>query len=408
MKPLVVVMIDGLGAEEFANNRHRLPNLHLLADNGCLIQTLEAQRCATSMPGRVSTLTGVSSETHGIYGNVIWDGDCFRNTNHLDVRVDALDAHANGFGRTVANMGFGMVGPENCIAFHPPYWGVDMRHNTAQYGAADAVWTGLFEATVTANRMRELTDVDLSHVLPVRRNSRAAEDLTTYQRCDEQLMCLVAALVNGKSAPDLVLAEIAAPDYFLHRFGVGSPEATRAICDADALIGEFIRPSKARKNDFNLAVVTDHGFSNISESIHPDVILPGASFACEGGTLHLRTESDRHCDEAAVALAVHGVERIDSGYLPPDQRGMIASFAAPHDCDFYSDWDKTGLPRSPSKYCANHGFRAGHSGDQRFAIFFGPDIGPATIEHAGADVIAPTLAALLEIPTASFPMRSIL
>lgn len=400
-------MIDGLGAEEFANKRHHLPNLDFLARNGCLIQTLEAQRCATSMPGRVSAVTGVPAETHGVYGNVIWDGERFRNTNHLDIRVDALDAYTHRQGLTVANMGFGMVGPKNCLAFHPPYWGVDMRHDTAECATADAVWTRLSGEAVSADRMVELTGADLPEILPMNCDSNAADDLRTYQQYDETLIRCSVSLANGKSAPNLVLTEIAAPDYFFHRYGVGSPEATRAIRHADNLIGDLSRPLKTRRTDVNIAVVTDHGFSNIKESIHPDVIFPGELFSCEGGVVHVRFESESHLNELAGALAVHDVERIDNGYLPPEQRGVIASFAAPDGCDLNVDWDNTGLPRSPSKYCANHGFRPGHRGDQRFAIFFGPDIEPATIEHARAEEIAPTLASLLELPTTPFPMRPV-
>ena len=53
--------------------------------------------------------------------------------------------------------------------------------------------------------------------------------------------------------------------------------------------------------------------------------------------------------------------------------------------------EPTGQPQT----ICSHGFRPGTSGDDRFCVFWGPDVKQGSTTHADAIQIAPTLASLL-------------
>ncbi len=401
MNGLIVILIDGLGGNFFAANRQLLPNLDALASAGCYVRRLQAETCATSMPGRASTITGVPAALHGIYGNVIWDGKRFRSANPSDVRVDSLAKRAKESGLDVACLGFGMIRPEDCDLFHAPFWAYENIESSPAPDALD-VWQELIDCNIGHDR---LFDNEKVNPLPQR---GVNNKLNWGQQCDAKFAEWADLLAGLSDSPDLVFIELASPDYFFHKFGTESEYALHACIEADAQIGDLVSGlnKSASPRRFNIAVVSDHGFSEIKKSIHPDIALHGETYSCEGGILHLHYESAAHLDSVTKRLARHGAKMLDNQYLPADQRAEVAAFLAPPDTDFTLDFLKSGKYSGPSKYSANHGFAAGHSNDERVAIFSGPDVARVTLDWRPSNCIAPTLAKLLQLPTTVYPTLS--
>ena len=381
MRPLIVLMLDGVGADQVRDYKDCMPHLREFCEVGLFVERLAPERCATSMPGRASTLTGAASAVHGVYGNVIWDGAQFRPANHADLRVPSLARLAKNEEKTVACVGFGMVDPDDCDYFEAPFWSAEMLCGDGQ---ADHHWTKVM-------RHRNAGASLLS-----RNNLSSDALLENGQQWDDYF----ARRTTQVGQFDLLLVEFASPDYFLHRYGTQSEETRRALQRVDTQIGELLAGSE----DANVVVVSDHGFTDISETLHPDVLLGDRVISCEGGILfvHAATDDDRKI------LRDAGASQIDNEFLPADQRHQISAFRAPDGCDFYVDYSAAGQTRGASKYRANHGFAAGHRPDDRFAVAMGPDIARKMVNHAPAEDIAPTLARLLELSVDDFVGNSLL
>ncbi len=107
MTQLLLLLIDGIGADCFQRCLPRCPHLARLSAEGHLVKRLAPETCATSLPGRTSIITGVPAREHGIYGNQIWDSSTasFRYARPDDIRVPTLAIQARSKHKSVACMG---------------------------------------------------------------------------------------------------------------------------------------------------------------------------------------------------------------------------------------------------------------------------------------------------------------
>ena len=422
MNPVILIMIDGLGADHFSRYQRQLPQLTTLAARGTLIERLSPERSATSLPGRTSIVTGVPSEQHGIYGNVIWDGKQFRHANSRDVKARTIAEQANQNGLSVANIGFGMVGSEQCQFYYPPIWAHEMLQSSdhGTYDDSNQVWqTEMAQAQQTA-WVEALKHSGCSSILASRNYETQAEYLLSGQLNDQIMIDWCAALVTQQPSPnlespngikpDLILTEISMPDYFLHRYGCDSDLVQHSIKIADSQVGRLLDHLQlsGTLDKTNIIVTSDHGFSNVQQTIHPDVILPQAKTSCEGGILYVHYESKEQWVEFSTALAEYQVLPLENHYLPANQREQVAAFLAPEDTDFHFDKYQTGQPVGDAHYQANHGFKPDHKADERFLVMAGPDIPIGEQSFAKAEQIAPTMAKLLNLPINGYPLAPLI
>jgi predicted AlkP superfamily pyrophosphatase or phosphodiesterase len=412
MNPLILIMIDGLGADHFSHYRHQLPQLDALAKQGTLIERLSPERSATSLPGRASIVTGVPSEQHGIYGNTIWDGGQFRYANSSDVKARTIVEQANQNGLSVANIGYGMVGPEHCQHYHPPIWAHEMLQasDNGAYDDSNHVWNTEIALAENASWIDGLQHEGCCLELAGREYETQAEYLMSGQLNDQIIVDWCAALAAQQKSPDLILTEISMPDYFLHKYGCDSDLVQHSIKIADSQVGRLLDQLRlaGALDKTNIIVTSDHGFSDVKQTIHPDVILPQANMSCEGGILYVHFESKDQLSDISSALAKHQVLPLDNQFLPADQRQEVAAFLAPENTDFHFDKCKTGRPVGGPHYRANHGFKPGHKADERFLVMAGPDIPVSIQPFAKAEQIAPTMAKLLSLPVNSYPRVSLI
>jgi len=74
MSKLIMIMVDGISALHFAQQRRMLPNLDLLAQQGLQVsQGISPEMAGVSMPGRTSIICGTPPAEHGIYANQIFE-----------------------------------------------------------------------------------------------------------------------------------------------------------------------------------------------------------------------------------------------------------------------------------------------------------------------------------------------
>ncbi len=204
--------------------------------------------------------------------------------------------------------------------------------------------------------------------------------------------------------PDLIFAELAMPDYLLHDFGEDSPQMQWNLLWIDAQIGLLLGWLAMAGQDWNLVLVSDHGHSPVTKAIHPEKILPKQTpHTCEGAILHIALENHSDRERYQSLLAPHGI--IDAGkrHLPEDHSNEVMAFLAPDEYIFETATDSsTTEPVGISHYQSSHGFRFGYPDDERFALFHGSDIAAGSTHFATAGQLAPTVAELANLGTATY------
>ena len=404
---LILILVDGIGADFFAQQCPLLPHMNNLANTGLLINRLAPETCANSLPGRASILTGQSAQIHGIYGNIIWDGHSFRYASPYDVNSTAITRMAQAHSLNVACIGYGMARREDCSLFHPPFWVRDymidaLRQSPEHYG-----WQRTLEGEpdfLVGNSCVKSVQSRLIH-----QNAGSSGYEWSGQINDQILMDRIASLATVGETPDFILGEIAMPDYFFHKYGCNSEHGLWAAITADAMIGRLIAQLDAsgQREQWNIAIMSDHGHMDVDQTLHPEYILPtGMPHACESSVLHVALKSEKETREVTARLAEWDVEPLDGSHLP-ESNPLIHAFLASNDRVFEKDTENTQQPDGVSHYISSHGFRFGHKADERFAIFAGPNIPNTTESFATAGQVTPTLARILKLPLNPFPASSL-
>lgn len=407
---LLIIMIDGVSADYFASQRGRLPHLDALAARGLVVDNLHAEVLGTSLPGRVSMMTGVTADVSGIYGNMIWDGEQFRYANPDDVRVPTIPGRAKAAGLDVAVLGFGMIRPEDATFFKAPWWvsAFVQRARDVQPRPADMAWLRAYHhrngddrferACQQAGFPSEWPDMDA-----------ASNGHLLGMIADLHALNWAGILAASHDAPDLIVTEYLTPDSVQHHTGYNSPLSHLAIAQADQLVGTVVeRLRRAGVADqWNIAIMSDHGHSAVETAIHPQVIIPGTVMQGEGSILNVVPRDAAHLDEITQALAVYGVTPFHTDYVPADFRPQMASFLAPSGAAFELDTPGVTEPTAKPALPSSHGLRPGLPGDDRFCVIVGPDVPPGTLHEAAATQVAPTFARLLGLPLEDYPAAPI-
>jgi predicted AlkP superfamily pyrophosphatase or phosphodiesterase len=281
MNKLILIMIDGISAEIFAQRKSWMPNMHALADQGMQIQALAPEVCGTSFPGRASMIVGRPAAEHGIYGNKIWDESAsdgngegeFRWSNPYDILTPTIASFAKAAGRDVANVGFGMVRPEDCNVYCSPWWVDDVlnRARNDEPHPTDARWTMQGIQLDPNTRIAALADagIEINIVNP---SSDKAAKLSLAMLADQKLIEIAAGLASSEQAPDLIMLEIAITDYYLHSYGSDHPLTEWSLRTADAQVGLLMDRLRqaGTLDDYNFAIMSDHGHGPMRDAIYCD------------------------------------------------------------------------------------------------------------------------------------------
>ncbi len=404
MNKLILIMIDGISSDKFHTMRHQLPHLDQLAKQGTYVRELTPEVCGTSFPGRTSMIVGRPSREHGVYGNKIWDGEVFRWSNAYDVRTETIASLTKDAGGDVVNMGFGMVRPEDCSAYVSPWWVDDVLSQDVNGNPHPA------------NDNWQMPNRDLDPHKRFAAIGRSADEIMNPIKTDRdqtlalgvladyQLMELAAQVINSDKSPDLIMMEVAITDYFLHMYGTEHPITEMSLRTADAQVGTLIEQLRnaGTLDQYNFAIMSDHGHHLMEDSIHCDLLLPeGCRWSSEGSMLFVAPRSDEEAAQVTESLLSLGMEVWQDPLVPEDVEDKLLTFSCPAGqyISFEKDLKGTGKITGTSKYMSNHGMRPGTKEDYRFCIFSGPNVPKQQVDFAQAVQVAPTIAAIMGVDT---------
>lgn len=411
MSKLILIMIDGISADYFATCRKRMPHLSALADKGFLIKNLHADMPATSLTGRTTMITGVTADVHGVWGNIIWDGEAFRYANPDDVRVPTLPKQAKYAGLDVACLGYGMVRPEDASVFHHAWWANEMlqRARDLEPIQADESWLRTSRFKDPTGRIAALAERGYPDSVPDAYAGDEMHYIASEFAGDQIMMQWISGIATSNKAPDFILSEILTPDSIQHYGGYKSHFGHWSISYADALIGTLVEElwNGGRLDDYTLAIMSDHGHGAVHSMFHMDIILPNITLSSEGATLHVLLEEGITQEQISQQLAEYGIEQIASNHVPKEHQAKVLTFVAPEGYYFGKAPEGVTEATGLAPYTSMHGFKPGNPADDRFAIFHGNHVPRGQLDEADAVQIAPTLAKILGLSLEPYPAKPI-
>ncbi|TIV77613.1 MAG: alkaline phosphatase family protein, partial [Mesorhizobium sp.] len=391
---------------------HRLPNMRQLAERGLRVRRLKSTVPATSVPGRATMLTGVGPAVHGIYGNHIFRGDAFVAPLAGDLLVPTIATHARQAGLDVAAIGHALVDPADTSVYVSPWWlrGFMTGHRFSKMVTSEA----LAASRAIHDPEDRLAQAGLTDMEAFRNAADGgAPHLISGLALDQFLNRAVIALLGSDRPPDLLLTEIEMPDAFQHYLGYDSPAGIWSVEFADMLLGNLLAVLErtGRRDDYVVAVASDHGHGPVDTAIYPEAIIPEMLWMTEGASLYIFLENADDLETATERLAPFGVELWNNKHVPEAMRGKVAMFVAPPRHSFEErPSDATGplVATGRPRLISTHGFRPGSPEDDRMFILSGGGIAPQIVEEADADQFAPTLARVLGLALEPYAGRTLI
>jgi predicted AlkP superfamily pyrophosphatase or phosphodiesterase len=412
---VVVISIDGLMPRTYREPDWNAPHLKALASAGAFADGVVGVFPTVTYPSHTTLITGVNPAVHGIYTNRIVNPLASAEEDWYwfarEIRARTLPSAARGAGLSTAAIGWPASVGLNTTVLMPELW-------DAAYSEQSRLLRALGRPTTLLDRV-EAAD---GHPLPrpmsdAARTEVAAWAIRTYQ-------------------PALLLLHLEDTDAIQHAFGPDSPQARRAIATADREVGlllEAIDESDLR-NDTDVVVESDHGFTTISSEVHLNAAFAQRGwlrthstgrivdwdvyFQSSGGSgfVYFNHDYGNERRQAVGALLgtlaadpAMGIDRVlgraDIQSLGGDPH---AAFAIEMKPGFYSEEDTRQLIGTATMR-GGHGYAPSNPQSQAALIMAGPDVTPSgSLGLVKMTAIAPTIARWLHVtlsPEADGPLH---
>lgn len=408
VRKVFLIMIDGVSADYFAEQGHTMPVTRGLAEQGLLVQRMRPECCGNSMPGRASIITGNPSRDHGVYGNMVLADNDFRYADPYDIRVPTLASRAHATGKDVASIGYGLVRPEDCSLYSPPWWARDYicRARDGQKIPMPEGWRRANRTVDDGRLQRVMQNTALCEALPFDNDLSHESGYLQGTWADQVMLSWATELACLDDNPDLIMVEINQPDEAQHKAGYNSDKARLSIATADALVGATMaRLAMAGKlEEYAFVVTSDHGHDVIEEAIYPSCLRDTSRVALsEGSMLLVADHSEQELVAIAKELAPFGVERFDNDFLPDDARARIAVFVAPKGKAFENPPAGCEALSGAPKYVSSHGLWPGNPAEDRFCVVSHPSLSAARVADSPAESLAPSVLKLLGVDADDLP-----
>ncbi len=412
---VVMISIDGLMPSTYTQpGPSRIPTLRRLAREGASAEGVIGVLPTVTYPSHTTLITGVLPAVHGIPNNLILDtkgiasGEWYRYAR--DIQAPTLPGAVRARGLTAAAVSW------------PVSVGMDVDYLVPEYG-----W---HRDPKMLHLMREISRP--SHLLDAFEIAQGQPLGWPFSDAERTAM---AIWMLKTYRPALTLLHIFETDSAQHEHGPGSPEALKAIEDADANVQKVLDAIAAAgiADRTDVVIVSDHGFLPIAQQLQLnyafkqekllDVDAEGrvtrwdAYFYPAGGSGFVLLRDPKNAalrDRVGALLAklaadpANGIERI-LGRDALDALGAEprASFAVDMKSGFYSGVGHTALLAKTSSK-GGHGFGPDRRELHASLIMHGPDVPKGVaLGVVRMTQIAPTIASWFDVglsPKADTPL----
>ena len=263
VKHVVLISVDGLAASYFDDPKAELPTLRMLAKQGSRAEGMITTFPSVTWPSHTSLITGTQAAKHGVIGNSVFDRRAGRELVYIGdpelEKADAIKVPTLYDVAHAAKLKCGSVIWPCCNGAKSLDWVIPDSNKQPIH---DKYTTPGFVAELKAE------GIDISELGKWgwdKKHSAARDDLYTR----------VALHLLEKRNANLILLHLITPDGVEHAYGPHTPEAYKAVAEADANVKRvwdaLQRPPFAGKSA--LFVTSDHGFAAIEKLIRPNVEL---------------------------------------------------------------------------------------------------------------------------------------
>ncbi len=263
MTKIVVAVFDGLQPSQI--NRLDTPNLFKLSEKGSFFENHHPVFPSVTRVNAASMVTGVNPGTHWLAGNTFVARD-YDNSNVIPALNDQLSK--------IRKSGLDVLGvptlQEIISSKNMSYIaiGVGTSGNAYVHNPLADIYGGAtvhpeFSIPFSVNGELE----DLFGPWP----GEQLPNTPRYQKAVDIFTQYVLERMN----PEVGLIWSSEPDKSQHSYGVGSDSAKLALQEADFEFGKVIKylNNSSKHQDFDLIILSDHGYSTISEVVDVEVLL---------------------------------------------------------------------------------------------------------------------------------------
>lgn len=274
MASIVIFVFDGLQPAQV--NSRLMPNLSVFADKGVIFANHHSVFPTVTRVNVSSLVTGFNPGGHGLAGNTLMIRD-FEPDHAISAMEPQLAQVAEATGRVLLEPTIGEI----------------LSTHGQEYVAISVGTSGnAYLQNPTADRSGGAT-IHPTFALP----TGLHEYLT--QRFDQwpeeshpntprlaHAMRILTEYVLPERVPSVCLIWSSEPDKSQHYAGVGSSLSDTAIQEADAQFGSLLRwlRGTGRHEETDIIVVSDHGYSTISDTVDVEGLMGEAGFPPGGET----------------------------------------------------------------------------------------------------------------------------
>ncbi len=273
MVRLLIAAFDGLLPTQVTPEL--TPNIHRLADDGVRFTRHHAVFPTVTRINSAAMVTGCYSGKHGIPANraVFPDHDPDSVLQVLQPELDALSTKASTpvlfvptIGEILASEGMthvSVVGGTSGNAYvHFPK-------------AAEAGRGGVIHPEFSLPPELRSAETNMFGPWP-------ASSVPNLERVI-RVGTTTCKYVIPELSPDLLFVWFPEPDVSNHKHGLGSEQSNAGLLEADRQLGRILQELEGRGHSPDVMVVSDHGYSTITDSIDPEKELQRAGFEVNSG-----------------------------------------------------------------------------------------------------------------------------
>jgi predicted AlkP superfamily pyrophosphatase or phosphodiesterase len=301
---VILISIDGFRPDFYQQERWPAPMLQQMAREGVSADGVRGVFPTVTYPSHTTLVTGSYPNKHQIYFNSLFNPESQSGRPyvfHDDIKTVTIWDLVKENGGVTANVGWPVTvdGP--------------IDYNVVISGALQG--SGLSNDPIRDFTTPEGFFEELEREATGRLN--VTEDLSNSNPAKESRVAEMVSYILKNHKPQIITVALQHTDSYQHRYGREAPEVYRAVAAADRAIARIVEAAeRAGILDRTAFVISgDHGFTNISVSVAPNVWLSEAglmearsdrgdwraTFQTSGGSafLYLRDPNDL---EAASAV----------------------------------------------------------------------------------------------------------
>ena len=420
-EPVLLMSIDGLQPQDVVEAQERgiaMPNLRRFLREGAYATGVTGVLPTVTYPSHTTLVTGAAPARHGVIGNTTFDpmqinaGGWYWYAS--DIAVPTLWDAAKQAGHSTANV----------------HWPVTVGAATIDWNLPQIWRSG------HADDAKLVAALSTPGLLPELEGELGAYAPGINEEIDgDETRGRFAAEIIARKKPYFMTAYLTALDHEQHAKGPGSPEAHAILERIDAIVGRLVAAQLAAQPDSVIAIVSDHGFSPTMTEVNfyrafidaglitlgPDGKI--ASWEAEpwtsGGSVAIMlARPDDQALEARVSELLNRLKADPAMRIRAiADRAEVARIGGNPQAAFYLDLmpDATSggfagpaaALSKPSTSKGMHGFFPAAANMRSAFMLMGRGV-PAGRSLGEVDMraIAPTLAAILEVPFASAEVPS--